>query len=203
MGTTYSPSATIVHIGRARGQLPGIGLLALAVRDPAPSTRVKWLGISAYCWLVMRLGVDTVKPDKFDRKRATRRTPNDDRRYLLAGMLCCGIQWPPLRSGSPRSNKSEKGAQVQLGRVVRPAASSRSPRREHWSSPCATSSASSPRLIRRTRPTYAELGVSLTYDTDGRVAIEALPREVQVRVGGGTRTLTPRAAADGEFLIAA
>jgi hypothetical protein len=25
--------------------------------------RVKWLGISAYCWLVMRLGVDTVKPD--------------------------------------------------------------------------------------------------------------------------------------------
>jgi hypothetical protein len=27
------------------------------------SGRVKGLGISAYCWLVMRLGVDTVKPD--------------------------------------------------------------------------------------------------------------------------------------------
>lgn len=27
------------------------------------SGKVKWLGISAYCWLVMRLGVDTVKPD--------------------------------------------------------------------------------------------------------------------------------------------
>jgi site-specific DNA recombinase len=33
---------------------------------------------------------------------------------------------------------------------------------------------------------YAELGVSLTYHTDGRVAVEALPRGVQVRVGGGT-----------------
>lgn len=27
------------------------------------SGRVKGLGIAAYCWLVMRLGVDTVKPD--------------------------------------------------------------------------------------------------------------------------------------------
>jgi site-specific DNA recombinase len=33
---------------------------------------------------------------------------------------------------------------------------------------------------------YAELGVSLTYHTDGRVAVEALPRGVKVRVGGGT-----------------
>ena len=33
---------------------------------------------------------------------------------------------------------------------------------------------------------YAELGVSLTYHTDGRVAVQALPRGVQVRVGGGT-----------------
>jgi hypothetical protein len=32
---------------------------------------------------------------------------------------------------------------------------------------------------------YAELGVSLTYHTDGRVAVQALPRGVQVRVGGG------------------
>jgi site-specific DNA recombinase len=33
---------------------------------------------------------------------------------------------------------------------------------------------------------YAELGVSLTYHTDGRVAVQALPRGVKVRVGGGT-----------------
>lgn len=50
---------------------------------------------------------------------------------------------------------------------------------------------------------YRELGVSLTYYPDGRVAVEALPRGVQVRVGGGTRTLTPRAPAAGQFAIAA
>ncbi len=33
---------------------------------------------------------------------------------------------------------------------------------------------------------YTELGVSLTSHTDGRVAVQALPRGVQVRVGGGT-----------------
>lgn len=33
---------------------------------------------------------------------------------------------------------------------------------------------------------YQQLGVSLTYHLDGRVAVEALPRGVQVRVGGGT-----------------
>jgi hypothetical protein len=39
---------------------------------------------------------------------------------------------------------------------------------------------------------YAELGVSLTYHTDGRVAVQALPRGVQVRVGGATQTLSTR-----------
>jgi hypothetical protein len=33
---------------------------------------------------------------------------------------------------------------------------------------------------------YAELGVTLTYHTSGRVAVEALPRGLEVRVGGGT-----------------
>ena len=33
---------------------------------------------------------------------------------------------------------------------------------------------------------YAELGLNLTYHPDGRVAVEALPRGVEVRVGGGT-----------------
>lgn len=33
---------------------------------------------------------------------------------------------------------------------------------------------------------YAELGVSLTYHADGRLAVEALPRGVDVRVGEGT-----------------
>ncbi len=33
---------------------------------------------------------------------------------------------------------------------------------------------------------YGELGVSLTYHSDGRVAVEALPRGAKVRVGGGT-----------------
>jgi hypothetical protein len=41
---------------------------------------------------------------------------------------------------------------------------------------------------------YAELGVSLTYHTDGRVAVEALPRGVQVRVGGASWTRTTRPA---------
>jgi hypothetical protein len=43
----------------------------------------------------------------------------------------------------------------------------------------------------------------MTYDTDGRVAVQALPRGVQVRVGGGIRTLTPRAPAAGQFAVAA
>ncbi len=33
---------------------------------------------------------------------------------------------------------------------------------------------------------YAELGVRLAYHPDGRVAVEALPRGLDVRVGGGT-----------------
>jgi site-specific DNA recombinase len=33
---------------------------------------------------------------------------------------------------------------------------------------------------------YAELGVRLSYRPDGPVAVEALPRGVEVRVGGGT-----------------
>jgi hypothetical protein len=33
---------------------------------------------------------------------------------------------------------------------------------------------------------YQQLGVSLTYHPDGRVLVEALPRGVMVRVGGGT-----------------
>jgi DNA invertase Pin-like site-specific DNA recombinase len=36
---------------------------------------------------------------------------------------------------------------------------------------------------------YKELGVGLVYHPDGRVAIEVLPRGVQVRVGGGSRTV--------------
>ena len=33
---------------------------------------------------------------------------------------------------------------------------------------------------------YTEMGVSLNYHPDGRVAVEALPRGRDVRVGGGT-----------------
>ncbi len=33
---------------------------------------------------------------------------------------------------------------------------------------------------------YSELGVSLRYDPDGIVTVQAHPRGVQVRVGGGT-----------------
>jgi hypothetical protein len=50
---------------------------------------------------------------------------------------------------------------------------------------------------------YAELGVSLRYYTDGRVAVEALPRGVQVRVGGGTCGLTPRARLFRSVVLAA
>jgi hypothetical protein len=32
---------------------------------------------------------------------------------------------------------------------------------------------------------YRELGISLTYNEDGRVLVEARPRVVEVRVGGG------------------
>ncbi len=50
---------------------------------------------------------------------------------------------------------------------------------------------------------YAELGVRLTYHPDGRVRVEAHPRGVEVRVGGGTRTLTPRGCAEFEYLAVA
>jgi hypothetical protein len=49
---------------------------------------------------------------------------------------------------------------------------------------------------------YTELGVSLTHHPDGRVQVETRPRGVEGRVGGGTRTLTPRGSAVGEFTIA-
>ena len=49
---------------------------------------------------------------------------------------------------------------------------------------------------------YQQLGVSLTYHPDGKVLIEALPRGVMVRVGGGTRPITPRAGASGWFVAA-
>ena len=39
---------------------------------------------------------------------------------------------------------------------------------------------------------YQQLGVSLTYHPDGRVAVEALPRGVNVGVGGASRTLRTR-----------
>jgi len=39
---------------------------------------------------------------------------------------------------------------------------------------------------------YQQLGVSLTYHHDGRVLVEALPRGVMVRVGGGSLTLSTR-----------
>ncbi|MGH9025765.1 MAG: hypothetical protein ACRDWD_06565 [Acidimicrobiia bacterium] len=50
---------------------------------------------------------------------------------------------------------------------------------------------------------YAEFGVSLTYHTDGRVAVQALPRGVQVRVGGGTYGLTQRVRLVRTVLLAA
>jgi hypothetical protein len=49
---------------------------------------------------------------------------------------------------------------------------------------------------------YRELGVTLRYDPSGTVAVQAQPRGVSVRVGGGTRTLTPPTAAEGFFLAA-
>lgn len=50
---------------------------------------------------------------------------------------------------------------------------------------------------------YNDLGLKLDYSPDGTVSVEARPRGVIVRVGGGTRTITPRAPAAGTFLIAA
>ena len=50
---------------------------------------------------------------------------------------------------------------------------------------------------------YAEMGVSLNYHPDGRVAVEALPRGRDIRVGGGTSTVGPRAPLAGLFLAAA
>ena len=50
---------------------------------------------------------------------------------------------------------------------------------------------------------YRELGVTLRYDPSGTIAVQAQPRGVTVRVGGGTRPITPRAADLGEFLLAA
>jgi hypothetical protein len=50
---------------------------------------------------------------------------------------------------------------------------------------------------------YADLGLSLTYRPSER-SVLAETRPVYIaRVGGGTRTLTPRAPAAGQFAIAA
>jgi len=53
------------------------------------------------------------------------------------------------------------------------------------------------------RAIYDELGVNLTYHRDGRVHVAAGAHVLRDRVGGGTRTLTPRAPASGEFLVTA
>jgi hypothetical protein len=50
---------------------------------------------------------------------------------------------------------------------------------------------------------YNELGVTLPTTSNGTVAVKTHPRGVNVRVRGGTRTLTPRASAVGQFAIAA
>ena len=50
---------------------------------------------------------------------------------------------------------------------------------------------------------YQQLGVNLVYHPDGRVAVEALPRGVDVCVGGTTQTVNPRAAMAGSFDIVA
>ena len=52
---------------------------------------------------------------------------------------------------------------------------------------------------------YSSLNLRLTYQPErNSVAVEAAPAPcAKVRVGGGTRTVTPRASADGEFAIAA
>ncbi len=50
---------------------------------------------------------------------------------------------------------------------------------------------------------YNDFGVALTYTPDGLVGVQAHPRGVEVRVGGGTCTLTPRAFGPGHFTAAA
>ena len=54
------------------------------------------------------------------------------------------------------------------------------------------------------RAVYQEINVSITYHTDGRLHVKAGPSPCTNEcVGGGTRTLTPRAPAAGWFLVAA
>jgi hypothetical protein len=51
---------------------------------------------------------------------------------------------------------------------------------------------------------YAELGITVTYHQEGRALLESRPQPSGVadaRVGGGTRTLTPRSPATGEFFV--
>ena len=50
---------------------------------------------------------------------------------------------------------------------------------------------------------YNDFGVALTYTPDGSVGVQAHRRGVQVRVGGGTCTLTPRAFRPSEYSVAA
>ena len=50
---------------------------------------------------------------------------------------------------------------------------------------------------------YAELGVNLTYHPEGRVTVQKKPRGVEVRVGGATRTVSPRGGLAATFPTAA
>lgn len=50
---------------------------------------------------------------------------------------------------------------------------------------------------------YDQLGISLAYGPDGTVTVESQPRGVTVRVGGGTRTVTPPPLGTGRYAAAA
>jgi hypothetical protein len=45
----------------------------------------------------------------------------------------------------------------------------------------------------------AQLGVNLTYDPERRVTVQMSPRGVKVRVGGGTRTISPQGSLVGGY----
>ena len=92
---------------------------------------------------------------------------------------------PRLRNGSPRSSESERqprpsGRAVPGGKLTKSQARALVEALRDIVDVLAEADPEDKADL------YAELGVSLTYHTDGRVAVEALPVWVQVRVGGGT-----------------
>jgi hypothetical protein len=125
-------------------------------------------------------------------KRSQRRTPTQGRTYLLAGgarLVGCGprngdlatvAQWIAEVERKRRSLQTQLGEEVQSDRLTKSQLRALVEALRDMTRALATADADDKAAL------YTELGVSFTFHTEeSRVTVQALPRGVQVRVGGG------------------